>query len=198
MTATARETDVLLAFEIPAAESAVIMRDGKVLTTLESGQTSFVDDTLEPNVSHTYVLRTYIDGYADSTPVTVTIHFGGATISSDDGALHLKLSEEKFLPYSETLSRNMSVLNFSGREYPLIERGEFTTLSFERKFFVSFAEKSILDGMCKAKNVFYRDNKGNAFKCAITQVKYNEFTDIGYAATLSMIRTAEEEVIVNV
>jgi hypothetical protein len=198
LTATARETDVVLNVTVPADESGAILRDGEVIAVLETGQTEFIDDTLKPDIAHTYVLRTYVDGYADTSPVTVTIHFGGATLKSDDGALHLTLSEEKFLPYSETMARDISLLKCSGREFPLTERGEFTSMTFERRFFVTFAEKATLDGICKAKNLYYRDNKGNAFKCAVTQVRYNDFTDIGYAATLSMVRTAEEEVVINV
>lgn len=198
LTATARETDVVLNVTVPADESGAILRDGEVIAVMDPGQTEFIDDTLKPDIAHTYVLRTYVDGYADTNPVTVTIHFGGATLKSDDGALHLTLSEEKFLPYSETMSRDISLLKCSGREFPLTERGEFTTMTFERRFFVTFAEKATLDGICKAKNLYYRDNKGNAFKCAVTQVRYNDFTDIGYAATLSMVRTAEEEVVINV
>lgn len=198
LTATARETDVVLNVTVPAAESGAILRDGEIIAVLETGQTEYIDDTLEPNKPHSYVLRTYVDGYADTAAVTATVNFGGATLKSDDGAVHLTLSEEKFLPYSETMSRDISILKCSGREFPLTERGEFTTLNFERRFFVSFADKAVLDAICKAKSLFYRDNKGNAFRCAVTQVRYNEFTDIGYAATLSMVRTAEEEVVINV
>ena len=178
--------------------SAALIRNGKVLAICDGQAGTFFDDTVEPDKAYTYTLRTYVDGYTDSGDKSVTVHFGGATFRTSDGSIHLKLSEDKFIPYSERISREMAVMKFSGREYPLIERGEFTSVEFERRFFVTFEEKKLLDKMCKAKDVYYRDNKGNALKCAISGISYNNYKDEGYIATMSMIRTEEEEVIVNV
>jgi hypothetical protein len=89
-------------------------------------------------------------------------------------------------------------MNFSGREYPMIERGEFTTIEINRRFYVSPEDKRILDGLCKEERIFYRDTKGNAFPAAIRSVSYDAYMGDGYLATIDLIRLNEEEVVVNV
>lgn len=201
-TAMPKETSVLIEYTLPSGTAGALLRyvgdEYKVLAVLDNNAAQYVDDTVEPGINYRYVIRTYINGYTDTTPKAVTVRFDGAIIASADGTIRLRLSEENFIPYSETMSRDMSVMQFSGREYPMIERGTFTTVEFNRRFFVTFEEKKLLDSMAKTKNLFYRDDKGNAFECAVISISYTEFRNEGYIAQVSMIRTAEDEVILNV
>ena len=80
----------------------------------------------------------------------------------------------------------------------MVERGEFTTNTVTKRCYLPLEDKATLDKMAKAKSVYYRDSRGNAFKAAITQVSYTEYMNDGYIANITMIKTAEDEVIVNV
>ena len=175
-------------------------RDGieKVVAQLGEYSEDHVDDTVAADQTYTYWIRTYINGYTDSQKVTTSVRYEGAILSTDETDLQLTRSDEQFLPHSESITRAFSAMNFSGREYPMIERGEFTTIEINRRFYVSPAEKRILDGLCKEERIFYRDTKGNAFPAAIRSVSYDAYMGDGYLATIDLIRLNEEEVVVNV
>lgn len=191
-----------LEFAIPEGMSAALIRyDDKgamKVLGLVSGTVSYIDDTICPDKEYAYTVRTYVNGYTDSTLRRITVHYSGAYIKAGDESLHLDLSEEEFLPHSEEISREIAILKFSGREFPMTERGEFTSVTITKRFFVPFEDKEKLDRMAKANSIYYRDSRGNAFKAAITGVSYTEYMHDGYIANITMIRTAEDEVIVNV
>lgn len=191
-----------LEFAIPEGMSAALIRyDDKgamKVLGLVSGTVSYIDDTICPGKEYAYTVRTYVNGYTDSTLKRITVHYSGAYIKAGDESLHLDLSEEEFLPHSEEISREIAILKFSGREFPMTERGEFTSVTITKRFFVPFEDKEKLDRMAKANSIYYRDSRGNAFKAAITGVSYTEYMHDGYIANITMIRTAEDEVIVNV
>ncbi len=202
LTAAAGAPAVHLSYMIPEGANAALMRsrDGieKVVAQLGAYSEDHVDDTVAADQTYTYWIRTYINGYTDSQMVTTSVHYEGAILSTDETDLHLTRSDEQFLPHSESITRAFSVMNFSGREYPMIERGEFTTIEINRRFYVSPADKRILDGLCKEERIFYRDTKGNAFPAAIRSVSYDAYMGDGYLATIDLIRLNEEEVVVNV
>lgn len=192
-----------LEFTIPAGTSAALIRyddkgNMKVLDNLAAESIQYVDDTICPDKEYAYAIRTYVNGYTDSILKRITVHYSGAYIKAGDESLHLDLSEEEFLPHSEEISREIAILKFSGREFPMTERGEFTSVTITKRFFVPFEDKEKLDRMAKANSIYYRDSRGNAFKAAITGVSYTEYMHDGYIANITMIRTAEDEVIVNV
>lgn len=202
LTASAGAPAVHLSYTIPEGANAALMRsrDGieKVVAQLGEYSEDHVDDTVASDVVYTYWIRTYVDGYTDSQKLEAKVSFDGAILKFGDTWAHLTVSDEQFLPHSESITRAFSVMNFSGREYPMIERGEFTTIEINRRFYVSPAEKRILDGLCKEERIFYRDTKGNAFPAAIRSVSYDAYMGDGYLATIDLIRLNEEEVVVNV
>lgn len=202
LTAAAGAPAVHLSYTIPEGANAALMRSRggieKVVAQLGEYSEDHVDDTVAADQTYTYWIRTYINGYTDSQKVTTSVHYEGAILSTDETDLHLTRSDEQFLPHSESITRAFSVMNFSGREYPMIERGEFTTIEINRRFYVSPADKRILDGLCKEERIFYRDTKGNAFPAAIRSVSYDAYMGDGYLATIDLIRLNEEEVVVNV
>jgi len=191
-----------LEFTIPADTDAALIRyDDKGNMKILEGQLqtgTYVDDTICPDKEYAYAVRTYVNGYTDSILKRITVHYSGAYIKAGDESLHLDLSEEEFLPHSEEISREIAIMNFSGREFPMTERGEFTSVTITKRFFVPLEDKEKLDRMAKANSIYYRDSRGNAFKAAITRVSYTEYMHDGYIANTTMIRTAEDEVIVNV
>lgn len=193
---------VRLTYSIPSGINGALMRScegkEKIITNLEPMATGYVDDTVASDVVYTYWIRTYVDGYTDSQKLEAKVSFDGAIFSAADTILHLMTSDEQFLQHSEDISREFAILKLSGREYPLIERGEFTSVEFSRKFYVTAAEKKILDKLCKEESVYYRDNKENAFPAGIKQVHYDSYMADGYLATISLVRLHEEEVVVNV
>ena len=169
-----------------------------MIAHLDSFSTTYRDDTIAANVNYSYYIRTYVDGYTDSTAVQTSISFEGGILTGASGSLNLKTSDEKFLQHSEDISRDYALLSLSGREFPMIERGEFTKVEFSRRFHVTDAQKPILDALSKEESLFYRDTKRNAFRAALKRVHYDEFMDIGYIATLEFVRLNDEEVVVNV
>ena len=181
-----------------ATNAAIIRRTNGVESIIATAANA-IDDTVAGGIEYEYVLRTWnTGGYTDSEPKIVTFDFAGSIIKSNNHELNLKASEEKFLMHEEAISRNLAVNNFVGREYPVIERGEFTTRTITKRFYISREEKPILDDMAKEPSIFYRDSRGNAFKAVITSLKYNEYMTQDYIAEITLLKTAPNEVIINV
>ena len=193
---------VTISYTLPEGISAVLMRSQsgvkKVIAHLSQLDTKYRDDTVAANVAYSYWIRTYDEGYTDTAHINTSISFEGAILNGTDASLNLKTSDEKFLPHSEDISRDYALLSLSGREYPMIERGEFTKVEFSRRFQVSATQKKVLDALSKEESLFYRDTKENAFRAALKRVHYDEYMDNGYIATLEMIRLNDEEVLLNV
>lgn len=193
---------VHISYSFTTGINAVLMRSHngkeKVLTKLETYMGEYDDTTVTANETYTYWIRTYVDGYTDSTSASIQVNYEGAIFSVDDIMLYLDKSDKQFLPHSEEITRAYALMKFSGREYPMIERGEHTTLESTRRFHVTAAQKTVLDELTKKESVFYRDNKGNAYPSAVQNVHYEEFMNDGYLATINLVRLYEEEVVVNV
>lgn len=203
MTAIPENDHVRLEFAIPSDTSAAVIRyesgdNMKVLATLSQTDVMFIDDTVCPDTEYEYAIRTFVNGYTDSTLRHVSVNWAGAIIKAGDEKLHLYVSDAQFNPHNEEIAREMAVINYSGRELPLVERGEFTSVSVTKKFYIPLNDKKVLDRFSKANSIHYRDSRGNTFKAAITGISYTEFMDDGYVATINMIKTAEDEVIMNV
>lgn len=193
---------VNLSYTLPEGISGVLMRSQgsaeKVLAELDPFESTYRDDTVAANLPYQYWIRTYDEGYTDTTHVTASVAFEGAILNGANASLNLNVSDEKFLPHSEDITREYALLSLSGREYPMIERGDFTKVEFSRRFHVTAAQKKILDILSKQESLFYRDSKENAFRTAITHVHYDTYMDDGYIGTLEMVRLNDEEVMLNV
>lgn len=161
--------------------------------------TSYTDTTCASGEEYAYFVRTFSTGYTDTPHRSVTITVDGMCLKSGDTELHLKTSEDEFLPYEEDIERNTTLLNFSGREFYFLERGEFTKQTFRREFFVNEREKSEISKLLKVNRAFYRDSMGQAFACALTGASYRRANyRKGYIVTLTLVRLENEEVEVNV
>lgn len=172
--------------------------DFKVIALIGEGINDYEDHTAKSGVEYTYKIREYADGYTDSQNKFTMIQYDGMVLRSGEVEAHLSQSSDKFLAISEAMERETAVSNYSGREFPMIERGEFTSWELERKFFVTGSEREALDELLKVNAAYYRDSKGRGFACALLGIQYQEFMDEGFLATLRLVRTSEEELIVNV
>lgn len=197
-------TQFELQFSIPSGVEAAIIRTDesgaeKVLVAgLTEGDASYIDNTIESDKAYTYKVRTYVDGYTDTTGITATAHYIGFIVGNENGELNLELSEDKFMPHSEAMTRDASIMLYSGRLYPLVETGEHVSVEIGKRAFVTGEQKVILDEICRSVKVFYRDGKGNSYPAAVTKLSYQEYQDEGYIVTLTLVRTEEAEVIFNV
>lgn len=158
-----------------------------------------VDKHVAGDTEYIYILRSWnTGGYTDSGAVHVVCNFEGAIISDEEDELELDKSDERFFKHDETVARDYAAHRFIGREYPVIERDEFSSVEIEKRFHVTREQKKILDRISKKPAVFYRDSRGNAFKAVITSVRYSGFMSHDYIAEISIMRTAPDEVIINV
>lgn len=194
--------DVYIDAQVPDGASAVIMRSKEngpliILASVSDGET-YKDTTVQNGASYEYVLRTYSDGYVDSLPKSCKVSFGGLIIDTEYGRVHLSLSEDRYMMHNEAVEREYAVLRFSGREYPLIERGELVSVSIEKRAFVKYAQRNDVDNLVNAVHAWYRDDRGNTYPAAVTRVTYTAFMDEGYTAVLELVRLDQAEVIVNV
>lgn len=196
MNAIPMDDRVRVEFVTTSAAAIVRVEGGteKVLALVSPTDTVYEDSTVKAGVPYTYIVRAYVNGYTDSVPRSVTVNYEGAFIAD----LHLNTSQNKFPRHSGSIERGMAVMKFSGREYPMIERGEFTDYQLTKEFFVTPEQRLRLEELAKEKTVYYRDNRGNAFEVAIQRLTYEAWMNEGYNVNISMIRTAEEEVVVNV
>ena len=158
-----------------------------------------VDKHIAGDTEYIYILRSWnTGGYSDSGAVHVVCNFDGSIISDENDELILNKSEDTFFKHEETVARDYAALQFIGREYPVIERDEFSSVQIEKRFYVTREQKKVLDRISKQPAVFYRDSRGNAFKAVITSVRYSGYMSRDYIAEISIMRTAPDEVIINV
>lgn len=194
---------VYLKFDNPLDIGIAVMRQEKGKTAecialFEGIETEYVDSTLRSGIEYSYFVRAFNSGYTDSDREYVFVTLNGMQLTSDELEVNLTISEERFQAYTETLTRETAMLNFSGREYPLVERGEFTEQKISRMYFANDKEREILSEMLKRPKAFYRDSKGNAFPCALVGVSFKQYKDSGYNASIELIRISAEEVDINV
>ena len=196
---------IKLTFAIPdAVEAALVRVDGNGEKILAAGltilDTEFEDDTVSSGKEYAYLIRTYVNGYKDSARRSVSINFPGYILNSENnGKLMLTMSEEQFMPHSETIQKEAALLTLSGRELPLTEYGEHASIQIDKKAHCTPEQKRILDKIIRSGDkVFYRDGRGNAFPVSVTAATYNEYMKEDYFVNLSLTRTEESEVVVNV
>lgn len=193
---------VRIGYSFPADVNAVLMREhdgeSKIIAQLSSTITEYIDDTVSAETVYTYFIRTYVNGYTDSTKLEAFAKFDGAIFQTEDAFLNLRVSDEQYLPHSEEISAPYALNEFSGRSYYVMERGETINLTISRRFYVAPEQKKLLDRMSLAESIYYRDNKGNAFRAAILRSSYDAHMGDGYLATINIVRLNEEEVEVNV
>lgn len=198
ITAVQSGKSVVLTFTHDEDSDLAIVRsaDGveTVLAVLYGDETTYTDDTVAAGVSYSYKIRSFAGGYTDSDAATVNVQFSSTLI--DD--VELFESESLYAPYAETPGIDSVMMNYSGRDYGVVERGSSLSRDVQRSFHVSRAVKLRLEQLARLPHVFYRDNYGNAFDAAITGITYSAWRDNGYTVTFSLAQVDAVEVIINV
>ena len=195
------ETSVKLEWTTPQDANAVIIRRDKnteVILTETIGKNTHEDKTIKGGVVYEYLLRTWTNGYIDTPAKQITCDFSGAIISNENNEIHLKVSDEIFIPHSGENERAHALDDFVGRDNPLLELGEAKRSTISKRFFVTLEELERFLKITKDLKVYYRDNHNNAFMAAVTRKNYTNFQNIGYILQFELTRLSEEEVDFNV
>ncbi len=176
------------------------------LVRIEDGQETVIamtneaiDDTVAGNTVYTYVLRSWnTGGYTDSEIKVVECGFIGSIFKGESGELHLDKSEEVFFSHGESYNSDFVAMKFYGRKYPVIETDSFTDNRLSKRFHATREQSKLLKKLTDEKSVFYRDSRGNAFKAKIEGLKFDGYLSDEYIVELTLMRTAPNEVIINV
>ena len=193
------DTEIKLEGTYTSSNAAIVRIDEDGTENVISMTAAAIDKKIAGTLEYAYVLRCWdTGGYVDTPLKVFTFNFEGSIFTTDTEELHLDRSEQKFLAHDEELGRQYATMRYVGREFPVIERGEYTEQTLTKQFHVTKAQRRILDRMAKEKALFYRDSRGNAFKAAILGVSYTNYMADDYIATIKLTRTAADEVIINV
>ena len=193
------DTEIKLEGTYTSENAAIVRIDEDGTENVLSMTASAVDKRVASGLEYAYVLRCWNSGgYVDTPTKVFTFNFPGSIFTTDTEELHLDRSEQKFIAHDEDVERQYAAMRYVGREYAVIERGEYTEQTLAKQFHVTKAQRRILDRLAKEKALFYRDSRGNAFKAAILGVSYNGYMDDAYIASIKLTRTAADEVIINV
>lgn len=201
LSVTPLETDVELLWTVPEGTQGVIVRieDGiETILTDTITRNAFIDKTVKGGKMYEYLLRTWADGYTDTAKKPAMCNYSGIILENEGEEIHLSVSEEKFLTHNGQISRNYSLDNFVGRDYPLIEKGQFLRNTLTKKFFVTPEELNKLEKITKDLSVYYRDDHNNAFKAAVTDLEFDRYNWSGYIVRFKLTRLSEDKVIFNV
>lgn len=193
------DTEIKLEGTYTSNNAAIVRIDEDGTENVISMTATATDKKVASGLEYAYVLRCWDSGgYVDTPTKVFTFGFEGSIFTTDTEELHLDRSEQKFLAHDEEIERQYAQMRYVGREFPVIERGEYTEQTLTKQFHVTKAQRMILDRMAKEKALFYRDSRGNAFKAAILGVSYTNYMADDYIATIKLTRTAADEVIINV
>ncbi len=193
------DTEIHLEGTYTSTNVAIVRIDEDGTETVLAMDDHAVDKKVAGGTEYAYVLRSWnTGGYIDTPAKVFDFKFEGAIFSTETEELHLDRSEQKFLAHGEEIERQYAQMRYVGREFAVIERGEYTEQTLSKQFHVTKAQRRILDRMAKEKSLFYRDSRGNAFKAAILNVSYTNYMGNDYIASIRLTRTAADEVIINV
>lgn len=201
LSVTPLDTSVELRWTVPAGAQGLIVRiENGVETVLTETfeRNTFEDKKVKAGVAYEYLLRTWTDGYTDTAKKTATCNFTGAILENEGEEIHLSVSEDKFLTHNGQIVRNYSLDDFVGREFPLIEKGQFLRNTLQKKFYVTAEELVKLEKITKDLTVYYRDDHNNAFKAAVTDLEFDRYNWSGYIVRFKLTRLSEDKVIFNV
>lgn len=176
------------------------LKDGKVIGE-SNGVDYDYDYELIPGHTYQYAFRRYYvpyGDYVDGEPVSVTVDFTGIYLHGNAGTLNLQLSENTFMPLTENYGLDKKVLNYSGREYGVVELGEAKSRSITRQVTVQTREE--LDTLLKLygeSDLLYRDTEGNCMHVTIIDMPMTRYQDMGYTIQLVMQQINTPEVIIS-
>lgn len=173
-----------------------IIRNDKVIAVLDEDESHYTDSTVVSGKEYTYKARAFKEGYSDSAAKSGMVDFEGFELRAGTEVLYCDKSENQFLSYTEERSTNRELIQYVGREYPVLEAGEFKSQKIHRNIYLSVDDyeimKKINDGAA-----WYRDDKGNSFLCIVSDLSIKRYMNRGYIADIEVTRIHEDEVMLN-
>lgn len=155
----------------------------------------YTDNAIRCNVNSKYFLRAYNIGFTDSIPVGALALTNGFIVSDYRDIVRVHLSEERFIPFSEDLSKEFDLVEYSGRIDPVVEDGEHERQVISRIAFVNEKQYAKLRRMFNNSiTVLYRDNRGIKIWCKITRLnRKNAILDMGYNIDIAFTKVFYNE-----
>lgn len=155
----------------------------------------YTDYAIRCNVNSKYFLRAYNGGYTDSIPSLALAITNGFIVSDTKDIVRVDLSEERFIPFSEDLSKEFDLVEYSGRIDPVVEDGEHERQVITRNAYVNEEQYAKLRRMFNTSTiVLYRDNRGIKLWSKITRLnRKNAMLDMGYNIDISFTKVFHNE-----
>ncbi|WP_312372049.1 hypothetical protein [Lachnoclostridium sp.] len=155
----------------------------------------YIDTAIRCNEHSKYFVRSYNGGFTDSNQAVALALTSGFIVSDKYDIVRVDLSEERFIPFSEELSKEFDLVEYSGRIDPVVEDGEHERQVITRNAFVNEEQYAKLRRMFyKSTVVLYRDNRGIKLWCKITRLnRTNATLDMGYNIDISFTKVFYNE-----
>lgn len=185
---------VILEAEHEEGTKLAILRNGEVIAVTEEG--SFEDNTVLSETEYEYKVRAYADGYADSVTLSAMVCYKGFMLQNDSKEVNCTISEQKFLPLSMQNGSESYLVQYDGREFPVLETGTTKSHVITRQTTVTTEQYRDIEEISRGP-AFYRDIEGNAFACAVEINSCNRYMGRCYSLTLTITRLDKEEVLLN-
>lgn len=173
-----------------------IIRNDKVIAVLDENESHYTDSTVVSGKEYTYKARAYKEGYSDSATKSGMVEFEGFELRTGTEVLYCDKSENQFLSYTEERSTNRELIQYVGREYPVLETGEFRSQKIHRNVYLSVEDYETMKKI-NDEAAWYRDDKGNTFLCIVSDLSIKRYMDSGYIADIEVTRIHEDEVMLN-
>lgn len=185
---------VILEAEHEEGTKLAIIRNGEIIAVTEASE--YEDNTAISGAEYEYKVRAYEDGYSDSETVFAMVRYDGFILQNDEKEVNCKVSEQRFLQMSMKNEIESYLVQYDGREYPVLETGTAKSQTITRTVTVTEDQYEDLVEISRGP-AFYRDNEGNALDCAVSIGSCNRFMNRGYSITLEITRLEKEEVLLN-
>ena len=185
---------IILDAEHEAGTKLAIIRNGKTIAI--TADASYEDDLVLSGTEYEYKVRAYADGYADSVTVSAMVCYEGFLLKGKEKEVNCTVSEQKFLSLSIHDEQEAELMQYDGREYPVLETGTSKSKVITRSATVTDEQyRDILE--ISKEPAYYRDREGNGFACAVSIDSCNRYMGMKYSLTLTMTQIDEEEVLLN-
>lgn len=168
--------------------------EGTILVAKLTGK-KYVDKSIRCNDHSRYFVRAYNIGFTDSYHASALATTEGFVVSNADEVVNVKLSEERFIPFTEELSKEYALVEYSGRKDPVSEDGEHERQIISRSAFLTDEQYSAIRRMYNDSNiVLYRDERSIKIWCKITKlIRKNALLDTGYTVDVTFTKVDYNE-----
>ena len=150
---------VILEAEHEAGTKLAVIRGGEIIAVTEASE--YEDNAAISGVEYEYKVRAYADGYSDSETVFAMVRYDGFILQNDEKEVNCKVSEQRFLQMSMKNEIESYLVQYEGREYPVLETGTAKSQTITRTVTVTEDQYEDLVEISRGP-AFYRDNEGNA------------------------------------